>query len=264
MLRLVFLILWLTWVPVRARPEPHGLQVTAQTLRPSVLARYPHDIRCFTQGLCWGGEGLLYESSGLAGLSDIRLVRLESGEILQRRSLPGQLFGEGLAWLNGTITMLTYQDHEYHRYLAPSLQGGKAGPYPLEGWGLTASPEGNLVASNGTSSLYWLNPADLSIKSCLEIREPSGPVPYINELEYAGKKILANIHTTELIAVISPTTGKVDYWLDLSWLLTAQEKSQASFLNGIAFNPQSKHLYVTGKYWPWVFEIEVDYDIGLD
>ncbi|MBT9586999.1 glutaminyl-peptide cyclotransferase [bacterium] len=261
---LVLLILWLARMPAGAEPVQQGLRVTAPTLRPTVVARYPHDSQSFTQGLCWAGDGTLYESSGLAGKSYLRRVQLKSGEVLAHTNLPGQLFGEGLALLNGTLTVLTYQDHEFLRYLAPSLQGGQSGHYKLEGWGLTASPEGDLVASDGTSNLYWLNPVDLSIKSKLAIHEPSGPVPYLNELEYAGGKILANVHTTELIAVIDPATGRVDFWLDLSWLLTPQEKSRASCLNGIAFDPSSKRLYVTGKYWPWIFELDVEYDIGLD
>lgn len=260
----MLLILGLAWIPADAKPVSSGLRVTAPTLRPTVVARYPHDSHCFTQGLCWAGEGALYESSGLAGSSDIRLVQMESGKVMVRTSLPGQLFGEGLALLDGYLTLLTYQDHEYHRYQAVSLQGGKSGYYELEGWGLTTSPEGCLVASDGSSNLYWLNPSDLSIKRTLQISEPSGPVPYLNELEYAGRKILANVHTTDLIAVIDPAAGRVDFWLDLSWLLTPQEKSQAGYLNGIAFDPKTRRLYVTGKYWPWLFELDVEYDIGLD
>ena len=240
------------------------LRVTAPTLRPSLVRRYPHDPTCFTQGLLkWDDETML-ESSGLEGRSQLRRVRFHTGEVEQVVPLAAHLFAEGIGQWQDQLRMLTYRNKQFLRFDPHSLELQGCGDYPREGWGLTVSPAGDWIASDGSSQLFWLSPENMSVMRSLEVREPSGPVPFLNELEYCGKRILANVYTTDLIAVIHPDTGEVGYWLDLSWLLTAEEKARASFANGIAWDPRTHHLFVTGKYWPWLFELDIDYDIGLE
>lgn len=240
------------------------LHVTAPTLRPQLVKRYPHDPTCFTQGLLKLDDETLLESSGLEGRSQLRRVRLQSGEVEEMVPLAAPLFAEGIGLWQDQLRMLTYQNKQFLRFDPHSLELKGGGVYHGEGWGLTVSPAGDWIASDGSSRLLWLDPETMSVSRSLEVREPSGPIPYLNELEYCGKRILANVYTTDLIAVIEPETGQVRYWLDLSWLLTPEEKARASFANGIAWDPRTQHLLVTGKYWPWLFELEIDYDIGLE
>ncbi|MBS2034867.1 glutaminyl-peptide cyclotransferase [bacterium] len=255
--------LWLWICLVAAVGAQPALQVTAPVLRPTLIKRYPHDVGCFTQGLVWLGSNRLLESSGLEGQSQLRLVDLETGVVQVMRPLEDSLFAEGLAVLNQQVRLLTYRNRRFLEFDLAELELRTEASLDFEGWGLTVSPSGHWLASNGSPNLLWLNP-DMSIARQMLVREPSGPVPYLNELEWCGKRILANVYTTELIAVITPETGLVDYWLDLSGLLTPEEKAGASFANGIAWDPATGHLFVTGKYWPWVFELDVDYDIGLE
>jgi len=241
-----------------------SLRVEAPLLLPTVLQRYAHDPACSTQGLVWAGNGTLFESSGLPMPSEIRQVEIATGRPLKRQLLPRKIFAEGLALSGGQLVLSTYQDQRIFRFDPATLEPIRDEAYPYEGWGLTTSPDGLILASDGTSKLRWLDPLSWVTQRSVEVKESSGPVVYLNELEYSGTKILANVYTTNLIAIIDPSTGRVDAWLDLRGLLTPAEQAAAGPLNGIAVNPTNHHLYVTGKRWPWLFEIEVDYDLGLE
>ncbi|MFN8614277.1 MAG: glutaminyl-peptide cyclotransferase, partial [Vulcanimicrobiota bacterium] len=253
--------LWL-WLVALVGAQP-SLRVTAPVLQPTLVKRYPHDPTCFTQGLVWLDSDTLLESSGLEGQSQLRRVRLSSGEVQLMRPLEDSLFAEGVAVWGQQVRLLTYQNHRYLDFELADLEVRQQGALAFEGWGLTVSPDGRWLASSGGSSLLWLS-QDMSVAGQLPVSEPSGPVAYLNELEWCGRRVLANVYTTELIAVINPDNGRVECWLDLSGLLKPEEKALASFANGIAWNPLTHHLLVTGKYWPWLFELEIDYDIGLE
>lgn len=226
-------------------------------LRPTLVARYPHDKEAFTQGLTICDSEALWESTGLEGSSSIRLVRILDGKTLRSKSLPAPIFGEGLTRHGEELVLLTYKNHKAFRCPQTDLSNGIWQPYALEGWGLTQSPEEGLIASYGGASLVFLD-EDLHESRRLEVHDADQPISNLNELEFCETRLLANVLTTNLVAVISPQTGQVELWLDLGHLLSPEEAAQAGPLNGIAYNPENGHLYFTGKNWPWLFEMKLN------
>jgi glutamine cyclotransferase len=221
-----------------------------------VVNEYPHDPRAYTQGLVFD-DGYLYEGTGLYGPSSLRRVALETGQVLQMLELSSQYFGEGIAIYDGNkIAQLTYREQVGFIYDKADFELLDQFTYPTEGWGLTYDGS-RLIMSDGTSTLHYLDPATLEDVSTVEVIDTDGPVQRLNELEYVEGEIYANIFTTDRIAVIEPTTGRVTAWIDLQGLLSPEEAAEAGVLNGIAYDADADRLFVTGKRWPALFEIEL-------
>lgn len=223
----------------------------------TVVRTYPHDREAFTQGLAFDDEGVLYESTGQRGQSSLRRVELSSGAVLQRHDLPAALFGEGVAVFGDRIVQLTWQAGRAFLYDKANFDLLREFTYRTEGWGLTHDGR-RLIMSDGTATLYFLRPDTFAETARLTVRDHRGPVIRLNELEYVRGEILANVWQTDRIARIDPQTGHVTGWIDLTGLLPPSDRRQpVDVLNGIAYDPRTDRLFVTGKWWPKLFEISL-------
>ena len=221
-----------------------------------ILKRYPHDPFAFTQGLIFA-NGFLYESTGLNGKSSLRQVELQTGRVLKKYDLPFQYFGEGLTLWHGSLIQLTWTSGKGFVYNMQSFAVEREFSYSGEGWGLTNDGK-SLIISNGTEELIFLNPATLVRQRSLRVLDIGEPVRLLNDLEYIKGKIFANVWQEDFIAMISPQTGEVTGWIDMSALRRELPlASSAEALNGIAFDAEKDRIFVTGKLWPLLFEIEV-------
>lgn len=222
-----------------------------------VVNRFPHDRSAFTQGLIFK-DGFLYESTGLVGQSSIRQARLETGEIVRRMSLPPLVFGEGLARRGNELLVLTWTSRTGYVIDLPTLTTKSTFHYPGEGWGLADAP-GAIFMSDGTSELRVLDPKTLRERHRIRVTSDGVPIDRLNELEWVDGEIFANVWQSDLIARIDPTSGRVTGWIDLSQLLSrfGEDSAGADVLNGIAYDPKDRRLFVTGKLWPNVFEIRL-------
>ncbi len=241
---------WPTATPIPT-PTP-----TAHTFTYEVVNAYPHDRNAFTQGLVFE-DGVLYEGTGRQGYSTLRKVDLASGDVLQIRQLPDRFFGEGITIFDERIIQLTWQSGVGFAYDQNNLELLEEFHYPTEGWGITHDGE-RLIMSDGTSTLRFWNPETFEEIGRIEVRDEDGPVTRLNELEYVQGEIYANVWQTDRIARIAPDTGDVISWIDLAGLLSAADRSEpVDVLNGIAYDAENDRLFVTGKLWPRLFEIEL-------
>ena len=217
---------------------------------------YSHDKEAYTQGLLYD-EGVLYEGTGLDGKSSLRKEKI-TGEILNALSLPANVFGEGIATFDDKIIQITWQSQVAFVFEKSSFKQIMKLNYPMkEGWGITYNGE-NLLMSDGSSTIYFLDKHDMTEISRLEVCDDQGPVINLNELEYIEGQIWANVYMTDQIVRINPATGAVVGKIDMTGLLKpADKEANTNVLNGIAFDPKTKHIYVTGKNWPKLFEISV-------
>ena len=223
----------------------------------TVVRAYPHDREAFTQGLAFDDQGALYESTGQRGESSLRRVELSSGAVLQRHDLPAALFGEGVAVFGDRIIQLTWQAGRAFVYDKASFDLLREFTYRTEGWGLTHDGR-RLIMSDGTATLFFLHPDTFAETARLTVRDHRGPVIRLNELEYVRGEIFANVWQTNRIARIDPRTGHVTGWIDLAGLLQPSDRRQpVDVLNGIAYDPRTDRLFVTGKWWPKLFEISL-------
>lgn len=221
-----------------------------------IVNSYPHDHDAFTQGLVFD-DGILYEGTGLNGRSSLRRVELETGDILQIRELSNQFFGEGITIYGDEIIQLTWQSHIGFVYDKNSFELLQEFTYSTEGWGITYDGT-RLIMSDGTSTLHFLDPQAFEEIDHVEVFDNDGPVTKLNELEYVQGEIYANVWQTDRIARIAPETGRVVGWIDLGGLLSAEDRSQpVDVLNGIAYDTEADRLFVTGKLWAKLFEIEL-------
>jgi glutaminyl-peptide cyclotransferase len=221
-----------------------------------VVNSFPHDASAFTQGLVYY-NGLLYEGTGLNGRSSLRKERLETGEVLKQINLAPDVFGEGVAIFGGQVMQLTWQSHVGYVYRLSDFQLLRQFSYPGEGWGLTSNSR-ELFMSDGTPEIRVLDPQTLVEKRRITVRDGDTPVDQLNELEWVNGEIFANVWQTDRIARISPQTGKVTGWIDLTGLLSPlYHLEPGAVLNGIAYDAANMSLFVTGKLWPKVFEIRV-------
>jgi glutaminyl-peptide cyclotransferase len=216
---------------------------------------YPHDANAFTQGLHYL-DGILYEGTGLNGRSSIRKVKLETGDVLQKRDLPAQYFGEGITVWHSELIQLTWQSGVAFVYDRDTFQEKRRFTYPGEGWGLTHDGT-HLIMSDGSDRLRLLDPATFAERRRVQVMAGTTALRNLNELEYVNGEVYANIWTTDFIARIAPDTGKVLGYIDLNGLLTANERPSDGVLNGIAYDRARDRLFVTGKLWPKLFEIKV-------
>jgi glutamine cyclotransferase len=233
----------------------------AQAMRPpeytfKIIHVYLHDSAAFTQGLIYH-DGFFYEGTGLNGRSSLRKVRPETGEVVRRVDLEPQFFGEGITLFKNEIVQLTWQSQIGFIYNLSDFHLLRQFSYPGEGWGLTTI--GNeIFMSDGTAEIRILDGGTLKEKRRLKVHDGSTPVTELNELEFVAGEIFANIWQTNRIARISPQSGKVVGWIDLTGLLSPIYRLQeGAVLNGIAYDAARKRLFVTGKLWPSVFEIQL-------
>ncbi|WP_224360297.1 glutaminyl-peptide cyclotransferase [Hyalangium versicolor] len=234
----------------------HGASQGAPTQGFEVVQSWPHDPRAFTEGLVYR-EGRLYESTGLNGSSSMREVALETGQVLRSLALEQKYFGEGIALFGGKLFMLTWRSHVGFIYDAATFQPTGQFSFKGEGWGLTDDGS-SLIMSNGSSTLRFLDPATLKVQRSITVTDAGREVSLLNELEYVKGEIYANVWRTDLIARIDPATGQVKGWIDLTGLLVPSERSgKEDVLNGIAYDPATERLWVTGKFWPRLFQIRI-------
>jgi glutamine cyclotransferase len=235
-----------------------GTQAVTAAYSYRVVTTYPHDSRAYTQGLIFR-DGFLYESTGLNGRSTLRKVRLETGEVLQEHRLDPKYFGEGLTDFGSRLIQLTWQTNVGFVYDLQTFKPIGQFNYPGEGWGITQDGK-RLIMSDGDArgELRFLDPATLKELGRLTVRDQGRPVSNLNELEFVKGEILANIYQTERVARIDPASGRVTGWIDLTGLLGAAERLGTDVLNGIAYDAARDRLFVTGKLWPRLFEIQIE------
>jgi glutamine cyclotransferase len=221
-----------------------------------VIHTYPHDPNAFTQGLVYI-DGYMYESDGLYGHSTVRMVDIQTGRTLQQAPVASEYFGEGLTNWGSKLIQLTWKAHKAFVYDRFSFRQVGTMKCPWEGWGL-AQDGHSLILSDGSANLYFLDPDTMRERRSITVKDHGRPVTQLNELEWIKGEIWANIWHSDRIARISPATGQVLAWVDLSGLLPDDERSDPeAVLNGIAYDAKHDRLYVTGKLWPKLFEIKV-------
>ena len=221
-----------------------------------VVAEYPHDTESYTQGLFFH-EGQMYESTGLHGKSTFRKVDLETGKALQRLDFDKQYFIEGSVVMGDNLYILTWESRLAFIYDAGTLEYKSAWKYPREGWGITTDGK-QLIASDGSANLYFMDErCALDRRQVVTFNER--PVRFLNELEYIDGRIWANVYTSDEIVIINPKNGKVEGIVDCRGLLPRDLHTEATdVLNGIAFDPQTGKIYLTGKNWPKLYEIRLE------
>ncbi len=220
------------------------------------LNRYPHDPTLYTQGLLFA-NGFFYESAGLYGQSSLRKVDSQTGEVVAFTNLETQYFAEGLALVDDRLFQITWRENTGFVYAKDTLELIQTFSYPTEGWGLTYDGE-SLVMSDGTANLFFLDPQTFAITHSVVVHTSHGPVEKLNELEYVEGAIYANIWKTDRIAQIDPGTGRVIGSIHLEGILPDSQKGgPEDVLNGIAHDPATGRLWVTGKRWPVLFEIQI-------
>ena len=221
-----------------------------------VIATYPHDSTAFTQGLVFV-KGALLEGTGKKGESSLRLVELESGKVEKIAPLNAHYFGEGITLLNNRIYQLTWQNRIGIVYDFETFNVEKTFQYTGEGWGLTNDGK-RLLMSDGSATIRFLDPNSFEVVKRITAHGTDGKVSKLNELEYVNDEIWANIWYEDRIVRLSPQNGEVLGWIDLSGLYPRNKRdSTEDVLNGIAYDPEKKRLFVTGKNWPKLYEIIV-------
>ena len=221
-----------------------------------IINTFPHDQEAFTQGLAFE-NGVLYEGTGRYGRSELRKIELETGNVLQTRKLPDEFFGEGITVYGGNIIQLTFLSNIGFVYSKDTFELLREFNYPTTGWGVTHNGK-QLIMSDGTLKLYFLDTETFEQIRQIEMYDRGVSVWGLNELEYVEGQIYANVWPTERIARIAPETGQVLGWIDMKGLLTQQDYSRpVDVLNGIAYDKKNDRLFVTGKFWPKLFEIKL-------
>jgi glutaminyl-peptide cyclotransferase len=254
----VLLVATVMLVPmVVTAQEASPVPTAASTLGYRVVSEYPHDRRAFTQGLSYV-DGVLYEGTGLYGESTLRRVDLETGEVLQAVGLSEEYFGEGIAVLGDRIYQLTWKNGVCVVFDRETFEFQKVFTYQTEGWGLTTDGE-RLIMSDGTNRLFIRDPETFEELDTVDVYDGVRAIWNLNELEVVDGEIWANVWQTDRIARIDPETGQVTGWIDLTGLISERERKRhpVDVLNGIAHDPKTDRLFVTGKLWPKLFEIEV-------
>lgn len=221
-----------------------------------IVHTYPHDPLAYTQGLFYL-NGVLYEGTGLNGRSSIRKVRLETGEVLQKRDVPEQYFGEGIVNWKDRLIEITWQSQTGFIYDLNTFERHGQFSYPGEGWGLTQDGK-RIIMSDGTAELRFWEPETLRELGRVTVTDQGRTVPQLNELEWVKGEVYANVYQTDRIARIDPASGKVVGWIDLAGILSPADRvQQVDVLNGIAYDAAGDRLFVTGKLWPKLFEIRL-------
>jgi glutaminyl-peptide cyclotransferase len=243
------------WFAEAIQDQPNGLHAPISSYR--VINAYPHDIEAFTQGLIYV-DGVLYEGTGQYGESTLRRVDLETGAVEQMIELDDRYFGEGITLVGDRIYQLTWQEFTAFAYDRETFELLETFTYATAGWGLTTDDQGQLIMSDGSDWLYFRDPETFERLGYVEVTDGGIPIPYLNELEWVDGEVWANVYLTDWIVRIDPATGKVVGWIDLTGLLPEEDHhSRLGPLNGIAYDDERGRLFVTGKRWPTLFEIEL-------
>jgi len=221
----------------------------------TIVNTYPHDTNAFTEGLVYS-DGFLYESTGISGSSSLRRVDLNTGTVQQQVMLPSPYFGEGITIVGNKIIQLTWQSHLGFIYNKTTFALLGNFSYTTEGWGLTFDGT-HLVMSDGTDSLYFLDPITFQQTGKVAVHDGNTTVVNINELEYINGDVYANIWQTNTIAIINPQTGQITGWIDLTGLPEEQNINPDAVLNGNAYDKTNNGLFVTGKDWPNLYQIKL-------
>ena len=249
---------------VVAQPTAVADDITPKYIGFSIVAEYPHDPTAFTEGLEYAG-GAFYESTGEYGHSDLRKVDPKTGKVLNKVPLDGKYFGEGLTILGGKVYQLTYRENTGFVYDSATMKLERTFPLPAaEGWGMTNDGR-CLIFDDGSNVLHYLDPSTLKEVRKLAVTDEHGPVQEINELEMVNGFIYANRWKTELILKIDTATGKVVGRADLGSLRRqggispeTGVRGAPEVMNGIAYDRVGNRFFITGKYWPKVFEVKLD------
>lgn len=221
-----------------------------------VVDTIPHDIGAFTQGLLYR-DGIFYESTGLEGESSLRKVDAKTGKVLKKIDVPRPYFAEGMTLIGGKIYQITWRSQTCFTYDPETFAKTGQFYYDGEGWGLTDDGT-TIIMSDGTPRIRFVDPSSFAVKSSVIVTDNGRPIDSLNELKYINGEIWANVWQTDRIARIDPATGHVIGWIDLSGLRPVSPNSDAgNVLNGIAYDAATKRIFVTGKLWPSVFQIEV-------
>ena len=221
----------------------------------NIKSTYPHDSSTFTQGLVYA-HGKLYEGTGLYGMSSVRIVELETGKILQMVNMSSDFFGEGITIHDNRIIQLTWKSKKAFIYDLTNLDSIGSFNISSEGWGLTTNGT-HLIYSDGTSTIRFLEPTDFKEVYTVQVKYNGKPITKINELEYIQGELYANIWQTNNIVRINPDTGAVNDWISLEGIEELFDKGvEIDVLNGIAYDEANNRIFVTGKLWPKLFEIE--------
>jgi glutamine cyclotransferase len=219
---------------------------------------YPHDPQAFTQVLFFK-DGFLFESTGLNGKSWLRKVELNTGKVLQQKDLPKDIFGEGSTLVGDEIVSLTWTSKYGFVFDAKTFTLKRKFTYDTEGWGLASDAQA-VYMSDGSPTIRILDPTTLKEQRRIQVTAEGKPIPALNELEMVEGELFANVWGTDVIARIDPATGNVIGWINLAGLLPVDKRGTSSpdaVLNGIAYDARHKRLFVTGKLWPKMFEIEL-------
>ncbi|SJZ95447.1 glutaminyl-peptide cyclotransferase [Selenihalanaerobacter shriftii] len=220
-----------------------------------IVNTFPHEQNAFTQGLVYK-DGYLYEGTGLKGYSSLRQTELETGEIVKQNRLPRKYFGEGITIFKGKIFQLTWKSGICFVY-NKDFKLIKKFKYPYQGWGITQN-NNSLIMSDGTDNIYFLNPDNFERYKKIKITLNNKSITNINELEYIKGEIYANIWRTNYIVKINPDTGNVTAIIDLNGIINPNDYDyNLNVLNGIAYDGVNNRLFITGKLWPLIFEIEI-------
>ena len=227
------------------------------------VATLPHDRSAFTQGLLWS-DGYLYESTGQYGQSTLRRVEPKSGKVTASLSLPHRFFGEGLALVEDSLFLLTWREETCLMFDKATLQFKGEFKYPGEGWGL-AYDGASLMMSNGTNVIRFLDPKTFKRKREIKVvdtprNQRPVPIHHLNELEWIRDEIWANVWQTTRIVRIDPAKGTVLGWFELAPFVPPEHRHDMleCVLNGIAYDPETQHVYITGKRWNvmYLFQLE--------
>lgn len=227
----------------------------------SILSTFPHDTGSYTQGLVFY-KGELYEGTGLENRSKLMRTDLQTGKALQSLTLPPEIFGEGITILNDTVYQLTYKNNKVFVYTLPGFKKIKEYSVNMEGWGLTNDGK-NLILTNGSGDLYFYDPAGFRLLRTQTVTEAGSPTFNLNELEFINGYVYANQYTYPYIFKINPETGVIEGKVDLSqlWDRIRQKRPEIHpsdlVPNGIAWDSVAKKMYITGKLWPELFEIQL-------
>ncbi len=232
-----------------------GCAARVKQYKVEVVKEYPHDTGAYTQGLFFDG-GRFFESTGQFGESSFREVELATGKVLSKMNFQQKYFGEGSVMLGDKLYILTWLNKVAFVYDAKTLEYRQTYSYPREGWGLTTDGK-SLIASDGSARLYFLSP-EFRQERYVDVKMDGRAVRNLNELEYIDGKVWANVYMTDLIVIINPADGTVEASIDCTGLLPRNlREPRTDVLNGIAQDPATGKIYLTGKYWPRLYEVRL-------
>jgi len=232
----------------------HATEIEPEQYIYKIVNKYPHDPQAFTQGLVWD-KGFVFEGTGRHGYSSLRKVNLQTGRTEHEIEYEDDIFAEGVTVFHDKIYQLTWKNRLLFIYDKHDLSLIKKFNYPREGWGITHDSQ-NLIVSDGSSTLYFLDPETLVEVRRISAHEHSQVIGSLNELEYIHDRVYANVWKSNRVAIINPLHGQIEGWIDLSGLDEKLPKhSDAGVLNGIMYDSDKQRLFVTGKLWPTLFEI---------